>query len=513
LRVAAAVLLGAGGVWMFGGSGADAPPFGAEEPAVPPASTPTTAPEEPTTRLDAAAVDGFSAPSEAEASVVPAIDLPPLAEVRVEADDPFLTRPDAGFGLCAADADLACTLVPAADHEVLGGRFGITLTLPRRFTTWTGDTHDCVSTGPCEVRLWSFDDFVIERALPVTFADGPAEPVSPLAAGPTDQLPGDAAVRLSGPADDDVIVLQCVAGQKNSCASAEMLLTAADAAVEGTVDVTRRIFTPRGPYDCATGACELRVVRSDARFTEPVELTFDASELLDLPTVLVRPAGGIDHGDLVELRTPDTERGTTSYSLCALDHLFCAQLGTVRVAEPLLVHVPRWIVDRSDPNTTVDCALDACVIRAATGGTLVDAPIAFSADGQPPPPADVVISRRSDDTVRPGDTISLAARGLFVATPGFATLSSVSIRFCESLDAPRSECVNTVGDGSDLRADGSFDTTVVIPDFDRRRSRVSATGVRAPFCADTCWLVVEPRIPVAGGAVPIDIEARTDADD
>ena len=84
------------------------------------------------------------------------------------------------------------------------------------------------------------------------------------------------------------------------------------------------------------------------------------------------------------------------------------------------------------------------------------------------------------------------------------------MRFCETRDAPRAECATAIGVGTEMRGDGSLDTTVVIPDFDRQRARILPDGVRVPFCSATCWIVVEPRVPVPGGAVAIDIVAPAD---
>lgn len=271
------------------------------------------------------------------------------------------------------------------------------------------------------------------------------------------------------------------------------------------VAVSRRIFTPRGPYDCGTGACELRFIRSDAAYSTPVRLVFSTIEDLAVPRVVARPSDDLTHGAVVELRAPDEHAGLVGYSLCIPEHLLCAPLGAVPATEPLTTRIPRWLQDRNEASAVHDCASTACVVRATITGTFVDLPLTFTLDDASPPAVDVAVSQRLGATVSPGDTIAVAVRGLFVPDPDEPSPSDVIVRFCETRDAPRVECAAAIGVGTEIRGDGSIDTTVVIPDFDRQRARLLPDGVRAPFCSATCWIVVEPRVPVPGGVVAIDI--------
>ena len=481
-------------------------------PGVTNAVTSTTAP--PTNTGETAdTVAGDLAPTRprAEVTVAPATALAALDTVRLEADDPFLTRPDAGFGLCAVEADRACTLVPAVDHHVLGGRFGIVLTLPRRFTTWTGDVHDCATDSPCEVRVWAFDDVIIERSVPVTFTDAAPDGPSPVGIEPS-RIDGDQGdITVAGPATADVTVLQCVRDRNNACAKKESLLVAVDGAVDGSITVTRRIFTPRGPHDCTEETCELRFVRADGAYSTPTPISFPA-ENRAAPRIVVRPNRALTHGSPIEILTPGQPDGSASHSLCIPDQALCTALGTAPATGPLTVRIPRWLEDRRTPTRHFDCALTTCVLRTVVDGTLIDTPLVFVADNAQRPPVTVVISRRLAETVVPGDTIALSARGLFLRSTGEPSVSLIVLRFCETTTSARSGCVTAVGNDTTIDPNGTLETRIVIPDFDRRRTRIGPDGVRTPFCSESCWIIVEPQIAVPGGTIRIDITTSSTTD-
>ena len=475
-----------------------------DEPSAP--STTTTAAAEPVT-ADAPVTDAGQPSSdlrEPDAAVEPARDLPPQATVIVTAEQPFLTRSEAGVGFCAAGVDDACTSVPTSDHITGNDRNQLTLVLPRTFTTWNGDRHDCVDDSPCEIRLWAQDGAVLELSIPVTFAPGEPAPAVTVETSATVGLQADDVVSLRLAADATVVVLQCVVDLADGCGTADDFVQQPDEVAELDVTVERRIFTRRGPYDCATGACELRVILADANHVEPIPLTFDPTSDLGLPVVSVRPTAGLAHGTLIELRTPDESSGVAGYSLCAPDEVLCAHLGNRAASEELIVRIPRWIEDRIEARI-VDCAVSRCVIRTLIANEVIDTPLMFTGDEAAMPATTVVLARQTSDVLGPGDDLSVAARGLFVLSPDSIGRTGVDVRFCEAPDAPTSQCVTTVGDGDGLRLDGTFSTTVVIPNFDRRRARLDVDGERAPFCSESCWIVVEPRLEVPGGAVEVAI--------
>lgn len=514
-------LIVAGGIaialWPAGGgeqSAPDAPVPAAPSTTVTPATTaPTTAGDDAT--IDERATDepddGFSffAARNADAWVEPSAGLPPQATVVVRAEQPYLTRPEAGVGFCVAGVEDACTSVPTSDHAPGNEVNELTLVLPRTFTTWAGDRHDCVDDAPCEVRLWAQDGAVIELSVPVTFA--PGEPIAPLAVSTstTVDLGPDDVISVSLPADAMVVVLQCVEGIADACGSSDDYVQQPEGRAELDVTVERRIFTRRGPFDCAADRCELRFILADAQHADPIPLEFDPASDLGLPIVRVRPTAGLAHGTLVELRTPYERSGVAGYSICAPAEIVCAHLANRPASEELIVRLPRWIEDRVGARV-VDCAVTACVIRTLIASEVIDTALTFAGTETLRLPS-VVLARDTGELLRPGDELSIAARGLFVYSDQAVGRTGVDVRFCEAPDSPTSRCVNAVGDGTGLEADGSFATTVTIPNFDRRRSRVNFDGERAPFCSETCWVVVEPRLDVPGGAVEIDIQTPAEA--
>ena len=176
------------------------------------------------------------------------------------------------------------------------------------------------------------------------------------------------------------------------------------------------------------------------------------------------------------------------------------------------MRIPRWLEDRRTPTRHFDCALTTCVLRTVVDGTLIDTPLVFVADNAQPPPVTVVISRRLAETVVPGDTIALSARGLFLRSTGEPSVSLIVLRFCETTTSARSGCVTAVGNDTTIDPNGTLETRIVIPDFDRRRTRIGPDGVRTPFCSESCWIIVEPQIAVPGGTIRIDITTGSTTD-
>lgn len=509
--IGAAAVAVAGLAWF--GSATDDQPSDDDNASPPPTAAPDPAPPPPST--DAVITDSAEESDDATALppgptsaawVEPATGLSAKATVVVTAEQPFLTRPEAGVGFCAAGVEDACTSVPTSDHLPGNDTNQLTLLLPRTFTTWDGDRHDCVDDGPCEVRLWAQDGAVIELSIPVVFAPGnPAQPVV-VEAAPTSELSQADVVSVSLPADATVVVLQCVADLVNGCGTADDFVQSPDGRATLDVTVDRRIFTRRGPYDCATGLCELRFILADGNHAEPIELEFDPATDLGLPIVSVRPAAGLAHGTAVELRTPNERAGVAGYSLCAPDEIVCAHLGNRAAGEELIVRLPRWIEDRIEARV-VDCAVSRCVIRTLVADEVIDTVVQFTGEEAGRPETIVALGREADRALVAGDSLSVAARGLFVLSADATGPTGVDVRFCERPEAPTSQCVTTVGDGEGLRSDGSFTTTLQVPNFEFRRSRIDPDGARAPFCSEECWVVVEPRIDVPGGAAAVDIRS------
>lgn len=505
-------------VWPSGEEdpGASDAPASDEEAAAPTTTTApaTTAPgdtDAPAISTSAAADLGASSSlSEPEASVEPAGGLPPQATVLITAEQPFLTRAEAGIAFCAVGVEDACTSVPTSDHVLGGDRNQLTVVLPRTFTTWNGDRHDCIDDAACEVRLWAQDGAVFELNVPVEFAPGEPAPAVPVETSAVDGLQAHDLVSLRIAAHATVVVVQCVVDVVDGCGTADDFVQQPDGFAELDVTVDRRIFTRQGPYDCALGACELRIILADANHAAAIPLGFDPTSDLGLPVVGVRPTAGLAHGTLIELRTPDEVSGVTGYSLCAPEEVLCAHLGNRAASEELVVRVPRWIEDRLD-SRLVDCAISRCVIRTLVANEVIDTPLDFTGAETGPPPVTVVLGRQTGQTLVAGEELSIAARGLFVLSAEVVGRTGVTVRYCEDSDAPTSHCVNAVGDGEGLLIDGSFSTTVVIPNFDRRRSRINPGGTRSPFCSETCWVVVEPRLDVPGGAIEIDIQTPGEA--
>lgn len=461
---------------------------------------------------------GFSlfAASEAEAWIEPAGPLTDGQTVVVFAENPFLFVEEAGYAFCRVGIDDACTAIDGSGFEP-GEINSMMASLPRRFTDWRGDRHDCVLDGPCELRLWALDSTIVELNVPVAF-DATTEPtpvIEPEATIIELGLVTDVQLAL-----DDAIGLSVLA-----CTTQETVACEADPRFVGrwnpsgdriAFTVDRLIYTPRGPHDCVLdGPCEVRFTTDDGRLIAPVPITFDPGVELERPRLTVRPAAGLADGDLVELRVDGADAGLVLFSICAPDRFFCARFDTAEAGDALIRRIPRLIEQRSatfDEGRVIDCGVEPCVIRAVAGGAAVDQPLDFDPTQplRPQPEAGVADQR---DVYEPGMNISLAVRGLLIADPSPALRTPVNVRFCEAPDAPSSQCVNAIGDGDGVGPDGRFESTVTIPFFDRRRSRISGTGERAPFCAETCWIVVTTQLATPGAAIPIDIESPTGADD
>lgn len=476
-----------------------------DDAATPPASVSQPAAAEATAVVGAPAAEAEAPQRGPTGSATPATGLHDGATVRVSADHPYLTDTDRGFGFCAVGVAAACTHIPVTDHIVGDGVNEATFTVPQRFTTWDGDTHDCVADGPCELRLWALDRLVIELRLPVLFAAGEPAAPTPIEVTPLADLPASVDVTVMIPTDSPATILQCVSGLTSACDTTEWTAQPTDGVIETIVEAHRLIFTPRGPHDCTGATCELRFVLSDAHHADPQALHFLEPPPTGRVTATARPASGLTHGDPIELRTPGRRGGVASYSLCSPDEFTCALLGTRAASEELVVNLPRWIESRID-GTITDCGVSTCVIRTTLADALVDVPIVFAADERPdPPPVDVVVSRDASTRLRSGDSLTLAARGLFVLSSGAGSPTGAAVRFCEAADAPPSACLSALVDGEGLQPDGSLLATVVVPDFDRRRTQMSPDGTRSSFCQASCWIVVEPRVAVPGGAIEIEV--------
>ena len=450
---------------------------------------------------------GFSlfAASEAEGWIEPAGPLTDGQTVVVFAENPFLFVEEAGYAFCRVGIDDACTAIDGSGFEP-GEINSMTASLPRRFTDWRGDRHDCV-----------LDGTIVELNVPVEF-DTTADPtpvIEPEARIIELGLVTDVHITL-----DDAIDLSVLA-----CTTQETVACEADPRFVGrwnpsgdriAFTVDRLIYTPRGPHDCVLdGPCEVRFTTADGRLIAPVPITFDPSVELERPRLTVRPATGLADGDLVELRVDDTDAGLVLFSICAPDRFFCARFDTAEPGDALIRRIPRRIEQRSatfDEGRVIDCGVEPCVIRAVAGGAAVDHPLDFDLARPLRPPAEMGIADQRT-VYEPGMNVSVAVRGLLVADPTPDLRTPVNVRFCEAPDAPSSQCVNAIGDGDGVGPDGRFESTVTIPFFDRRRSRVSGTGERAPFCAETCWIVVTTQLATPGAVLPIDIETPTGADD
>ncbi|MEM8708561.1 MAG: hypothetical protein AAGE98_19000, partial [Actinomycetota bacterium] len=378
-----------------------------------------------------------------------------------------------------------------------------------------GDQHDCVLDGPCEVRLWALDSTIVELNVPIDF-DAAAAPRAVLDVDIEAEAVGlRTHVKLELPTAAGFSVLACTTQATSACATDPLVTTFGPlVGAEVSFSVDRLLFTPRGPHDCVEdGPCELRFVTDDGRLIAPVPISFDPAAELPRPRLDVRPSTGLRDGDTVELRTSDVDAAIVVYSLCAPERFLCTRFDTADVGEALIRRVPRFIEPRTGgDDALIDCAIEPCVIRVAGAGTAADQAVTFDPD-LPPRPAPEIALGGPDRSYRPGDGVELAVRGLLVADPDPDARTPVSVRFCEAPTTTASRCVSAISDGDGIGADGRFEATITVPNFDRQRSRVVEDGERQPFCDDSCWLVVTTRLATPGASIPIDIELTADADD
>jgi hypothetical protein len=438
------------------------------------------------------------------------------AVVTVTAESPYLTQADPGLALCRRGRTVACTNLETGPVTFDGDMSSVSVTLMQRFVDWRGNEQDCITTAPCELRMWAFGTQIDELNVAIDF-----DPSAPLlqsrqSVGEDRLLEAVGDLNLTLPTDRALTVRQCIVGLNNACAADTTIpaspLTTSDTHAEYQTSPRRRMITPRGPHDCVTdGPCELRFTTDDSQRIAPFLLDFQANEIGpdELPTLAVRPAVGLAERELVEIRIGNTAAAIASLWLCAPTVPTCILLTTASTNESTVLSVPRYMDDRYDSvqgETVLDCALTKCVIQAALGGMHVSVPVTFDSTRSSLPEAQIVLD--STGPFQSGDDVRLVGRNLYVSASPNDPFTGTRIRFCESSDATPYDCISASGFSSGIERDGTVDTVLRIPDFDSRRSIPTGAVVPQSFCIDACWLIVETRLEVPGVAIPIDIVNR-----
>ncbi len=405
------------------------------------------------------------------------------------AEAPILQQGYPGIALCREGITDACTNLTRDNEVIETNTTKVDLELPRRFTTWQGETHDCVLVAPCELRFWGQDNVLNEYSTPVLFdPDSFLRNVSVAetsTAGP--YLDGDViTVRVNGPTRYNAI--QCVVDQSRSCGETIHRLVVADGSTSGalTLALSRTIITPRGAHDCAVdGPCELRFINT-GRYVAPVPLTFSGEDNAEVPPVIVRPTSGLGHGSLLELRTVGGAARQIVTSLCT-DAGACLWLADSRVTVENAVarlRVPRYfndVYDHDPERDRFDCAVDACSLRTSFGGHIVDTPLLFTG----PDPFDEDPQLRLGDArgVTERDLIPLRLSGFFVVDPD--AVNALRFFWCRGPDDAFSACVRASVTNALVDGAGSAQTTVRIP----TRAATVRRPSDGPVCQDDCWLV------------------------
>ncbi|MEO0494250.1 MAG: hypothetical protein AAF081_12640 [Actinomycetota bacterium] len=495
------------------GGTAEPSPVSTDGEPPPPAFAPAR-PEIPAPEITGGRGYSLFAALDAVATAEPNTRLADGQQITVTAEDPFLSTDDAAYALCRVGADNACTDLEGTGGEQPGAN-SVAVPVPRRFTDWRGDHHDCVDGAGCEIRLWAPASSIVELSIPITF-DISADPRPPLEPEIDIEYAGlRTAVNLTVQGTTGFSVLACSDEASGACTDEPLFSTFGPLeGAEFAFTVDRLLLTPRGPHDCVTdGPCELRFRTDDGRMVAPVPVGFDPAVALERPRIDVRPATDLADGALVEIRTSRVDADIVAYSLCVPERFFCARFDSARADEPLVRRLPRFLEVRSwgtGGGRVIDCAIEQCVLRATGAGTVVDVPVGFDDDLPGRPPAEIGIAGTAD-LFRPGDEVTIAVRGLFVADPDPSSHTPATVRLCEEPQISATRCVNAIGDGDGVGPDGRFETTLLLPNFDRRRSR--ANPGRTSFCSKTCWVVVSTGLATPGAVLPIEIETPAEAQD
>ncbi len=269
-----------------------------------------------------------------------------------------------------------------------------------------------------------------------------------------------------------------------------------DGVATGSFTVRRTVTTPlTGTIDCATEADRCIVAMgaiNDYDRSGGMGFTIaGGGEPIDVPTLAVTPAEGLQDGDVVRVEGEGyAPRAIVNLSICSKDPATCWTTGAEIEMEGegggvdwfqygedgsggtfiglqaddegrLSGEVPVWRFLPGDaPGTYVDCALSECSLRVSTDSDTAPPParLGFAPGGDGPIPPAVAVDPANN--LAPGDTV--VVRGA-----GFAPDVSLDVSLCISPADRPEELFNCFGGGNgEDRADGegTFAIEFDIPD-------------------------------------------------
>lgn len=444
-------------------------------------------------------------------------------------------RPDTGFAhgtrvtvtvtgvrgpviqLCASGFGSRCVELAAAEGRQRGSTFELEVEMPRLFDAADGHRHDCVTDGPCELRIVAVG--FPEDPLPLLY--------DPASAPATTLIATEAPEGALQPGDEVVLdlseallwrVRQCVVDAPSdaplwdSCDLQVGRLQETGAgtygpAAEVEIVVYRRLrLAGGGIHDCATdGRCQLVIATLGglARY-EPIPLVFDPdARPISEPSVLVDQAFRLDDNQLVSVSVSNIAAAPSlEIQLCPADaarNLSCPLIESFVLdgsdTRIFSVPVPRWT---TDPTTgrLHDCA-DSCLLRVTTGRTNVDASV--SSDPSAAVGTEPTLELTGGLDSETGAVIS--GRG-FPTRP--AGLKELEAFVCETApsDRPSSETgCGSLPDSAWLEppvvdAEGSFTAVIAVPDIVDR----PAPAGPLPCGNQSCSLVLATPPDAAGWA-------------
>jgi len=435
-------------------------------------------------------------------SVSQASNLGAGTAVVFNAEGPLLQQGDPGVALCRVGITDACTALTRHDTAVTVSTTTTALTLPRRFTTWQGEIHDCVEVAPCELRFWMQDTVIYEYDLLVDFdVEAPTTPALVASLdieGPYEE--GDQVVAVVN-TPGRVRVVQCVSGRHSACD--ERVTRDPDANALNGIEIVMHsmINTPQGAHDCSTeAACELRFI-IDNGYVEPVPIKFDTASFVDR-RIVVRPSSGHGHGTSAEIRADVDSPTRFVTSLCNAEAI-CVRLADLRLseAEPAArIRLPRYFTDATKDTaatTLVDCRLFPCTLRIADRNQIVETPLRFDGSDLTDEPPEILIGDNLGLEER--QTVPIRVSGFFLVDPSAS--NPATYRWCRAIDSDPSTCAPASVTDRALDPTGAAETILRLPEIEQTR----ATPGEEPVCATSCWLVATVAPAFRSASIQVSI--------